>query len=266
MITTFKISVGILACVGAAACGRVPVEEQHPGSIVPVGDSEEASSGPVAITGQPANGMRSWRAGDSWRVDVDYYSEDWMFQEVGWAAEKAEPSVQHRYQLGITVVGTNTVAVSNCWMLDFMPLNAEVPLGVRGHRFRVWVSMDDGSIRKIKEMAGGNVWNPLVGVVKDIHVLFHVPRGFPIELIPWNIAAVPVGTVPTSGRVSAWTTKAETVVNGSTQTVVTLAMGTPNNIRIEQTWTAGANWWSEYRRYIGGHINLPARLREGATP
>lgn len=202
-----------------------------------------------------------WMVGDFWNVDVILYSRGWRlaFSDPKMEQEKLKPHVFARYTMKIEVTAERKHGDTDCWQLDFTPSEKDkTPRSVHGQKYRILVAKEDGSIKEIFRISGENLGNPQqLEDVDGITVVYKAPYGFPLEIIPWR-----TNKVEKVKKTVLTASKSETSVGNEKHRELIVKQGTNEVPRIIQKWEKGAKWWSEYERYVSGHIELQSKLIE----
>lgn len=201
-----------------------------------------------------------WVVGDTWDVDIILYSRGWglAFSDPKMEERKHKPHVLARYTVKIAVTADLKCRDIDCWQLDFIPMEKDkTPPGIREQKFRVFVSKENGSMIDIVCLSGENFGEPKPRDIDGITILRYAPYGFPLEIIPWSTNKF-TGVNKTILTVA----KNESILGNEKHKELIVRQGTNEVPRITQKWAKGAKWWSEYERYISGHIELQAKLIE----
>lgn len=211
------------------------------------------------------NRAQEWKIGDSWAIDTTLYSRDWIlsFSDPKMEAEKNNPKVLASYVVKVQVTGQAVIDGTKCWEVDF-EADESAPKGVREQKYRISVSQEDKSIKKITRLEGKNLGNPTIERVGNIVILKDAPYGFPIETIPLEMENESGGA--RKGSVLS-ASRTEKHVEGKKEMDMSLSLKKDEReiMRVRQKWSHGAKWWAEYEKYTRGHKEIHAQVREKHT-
>jgi hypothetical protein len=185
--------------------------------------------------------------GDSWQLAVELHPR--------WGGGA------HQYQMNALVLGPENVKGVDCIKVDFL-IPGKPPAGLVA-RHRVFVDPKDGWPRRaftfrdyrdlsLEEFGGARM-------------VTAAPEGFPIEILP------PVSVMEVKGKKAEHTFElaVEEESDGTTIRTATIWLGADTEIKVSQSWKAGAKWWDHYERYRNGELELRAAVvpkRVASTP
>ncbi|MBU1695037.1 MAG: hypothetical protein KKC51_13900 [Verrucomicrobia bacterium] len=201
--------------------------------------------------------VAQWRVGDSWDIAVTLYSRDWMLSFSDPKLEKAKEESKSiaTYAVRVTVAGVESNQDVSCVLLDFAA-DDNAPRGIRGTRFRLWVSQEDGSVRRVAQTEGQPMGSPSVERVGVATLLADAPYGYPLEVFPNSIFNE--GRRVQLGDTSLSVATREELSDGREKLVFSTQKGEETMLSVEQRWADGARWWSQYSKFRQGHMEMEA--------
>jgi hypothetical protein len=200
----------------------------------------------------------NWKVGDSWKIGVTIYQNP--FGPTSSLPKKElkqdNPTVLYRYLLDARIMGNETVNRENCWKVQFSidPNTIEIR---RDSYCLAWISQKNGSLKKAickynKETKLGDINITKIGNTSVLSLSTHY--GFPVEILK---PGIDVYVDPNKSRLKA--SKIEKSENKAVILELSVAE-VPNQepSKFLQTWAVGSNFWSEFKKYDTGYIELEA--------
>jgi hypothetical protein len=207
---------------------------------------------------QPTN---HWKVGDKWKIDVTLYDLSWArtYSDPEMEARKNDETVLCQYVVNVEVTARVSYEGVDCWQLDYSP-GEKTPKGYNEMKFRIWVSIEDGSMKGLSQLKGLRDLGDGIIDFDGISFLEDAPLGFPLEMIQWRRGQKQEKPQPSRHKTSAEFKEAAS----DTSKEVTLAVkrDSVELSFVRQKWEKGIFWWTEYERYIQGHKELYAKLRK----
>ena len=201
-----------------------------------------------------------WSIGDKWEIETTVYARGWVlsYSNPNRRQRAQKDRIFARYTLTAEVTGKAMVDDVECWKVDFTP-QEDAPKGFK-KTYRTFVSARDGSVRKISLLSGRRTAHPSLRNFSGIRVLTKPPYGFPVEMIPWQVAVgIGQGASAENGKGSA--IRRESLDGETREIEIEVHGGWHEHTRLRQTWKVGDNWWTTYEKTIKGHKDLEARIK-----
>jgi hypothetical protein len=198
----------------------------------------------------------NWKVGDSWKIGVNLYPSSVRptssLPKV--TLKNDEPFVQYRYLLDAHVIGNETVNKENCWKIQYTIDSNTIEIRRDSYCF-AWISQKNSSLKQAICKSNSETKLVDIGITKIGNTTISSSHyGFPVEILR---PGIDVSIDPNKSR---WRTN-KTEKSDSNDVILELVVvKDPNRepSRFIQTWTDGSNFWTEFKKYDTGYIELEA--------